>query len=140
MIASEDANRVQPASQTAERKYRETEGGQRSPMDRQMTTPSPEPRYRESGGSQRSAMDRQMTTADEAPPKAVVVPEPKSGKLMAGDMTPEALFSVVHGGSFDPKSSTDKKKMAAITALRGQGGAANMTPNKFALTIYRSIK
>lgn len=141
--AEEDAQFDTPRAESAARErvsaYRETGGSQRSPLERQMPTP-PEPQYRESVGNQRGSMDRQMVASDTAPPKALVVSEPKSGKPMAGDMTPEDLFAVVHGGPFDPKSDRDRKKMAAITELRSREGAASMTPNKFALTIYRTTK
>jgi len=65
---------------------------------------------------------------------------PKTGKVMVGDMTLEALFTKTHGGSFDPKSAVDRKKMSAITNLMTQEGIASMTPNQFALAIYRTTK
>jgi hypothetical protein len=72
-------------------------------------------------------------------PKAIVVDEPKkaTGKPMAGSMTPEALFAHTHGGPFDPKSSMDKKKMAAINSMLSKEGSGDLTPNQFALKIYR---
>jgi hypothetical protein len=136
----ENAKRVMATSAPSESRYRESAGNQRGSMDRQMVAKPSEPQYRESTGNQRGSMDRQMVASDTAPPKAIVVSEPKSGKPMAGDMTPEGLFAVVHGGPFNPKSNMDRKKMAVITELRSREGAASMTPNKFALTIYRTTK
>jgi hypothetical protein len=119
------------------------------------------PESRESGGTQRSSSDRQMTPPIEretlspaefddligkaerdAPviPKATIVEEPKktTDKSTAGSMSPESLFAVTHGGPFDPKSSMDKKKMAAIQSLLAQEGSDKLTPNQFALRIYRT--
>ena len=57
------------------------------------------------------------------------------------DMTRAAsLFAKTHGGQFDPKSSVDKKKMATIIDLMSEGGSSALTPNQFALRIYRKTK
>ena len=68
-------------------------------------------------------------------PKALIVPE-------QADLTEKAaaLFRHTHGGPFDPKSSMDKKKMAAIQSLLSQEGSDKLTPNQFALRIYRTTK
>ena len=50
------------------------------------------------------------------------------------------LFAKTHGSAFEPKSSADRKKMAAITSLMGQEGSEALTPNQFALKIYRTTK
>ena len=50
------------------------------------------------------------------------------------------LFAKTHGGRFNPKSRVDRKKMAAITNLMAQKGSEKLTPNQFALTIYRTTK
>lgn len=67
-------------------------------------------------------------------PKSVPVAEPVDTNRAA------ALFAKTHGTSFDPKSSMDKKKMAAITSLMGQKGSESLTPNQFALKIYQTTK
>jgi hypothetical protein len=70
-------------------------------------------------------------------PVDVAEPKKPTGKPMAGSMTPEALFAHTHGGPFDPKSSMDKKKMAAISSMLSKEGSGDLTPNQFALKIYR---
>ena len=67
-------------------------------------------------------------------PKAIPVAEPVDTDRAA------MLFAKTHGSAFDPKSSMDKKKMAAITNLMGQEGSEALTPNQFALKIYRTTK
>jgi hypothetical protein len=66
---------------------------------------------------------------------------PKLGEAPAVDMDrAAALFVKTHGSAFEPKSSVDKKKMAAITNLMRQEGSEALTPNQFALKIYRTTK
>ena len=48
-----------------------------------------------------------------------------------------ALFQNTHGSAFDPKSSMDKGKMAAIQNLMSKKGSEKLTPNQFSLQIYR---
>ena len=97
------------------------------------------PESREAGGNQRSPTERQMTSADAditaGAPKATIIPE-------QADLTEKAiaLFRHTHGGPFNPKSSMDKKKMAAIQGLLSQEGSDKLTPNQFALAIYRTTK
>ena len=86
---------------------------------------------RESGGNQRSSMDRQMV-APVAPVAPVAEPVDNNRAL--------ALFNNTHGSAFDPKSSMDKKKMAAITSLMSKAGSDKLTPNQFAMQIYRTTK
>jgi len=52
----------------------------------------------------------------------------------------EQLFKTTHGSAFDPKSSMDKRKMEEITGLLSKAGSDKLTPNQFALKIYRSHK
>jgi len=77
-----------------------------------------------------------------AAPKAIPVAEPVAAPVAAPVDTDRAamLFAKTHGSAFDPKSSMDKKKMAAITNLMGQEGSEALTPNQFALKIYRTTK
>lgn len=115
-------------------------GNQRSPLDRQMTAPV-EPKYTSQSeeGPQRSPVERQAPAASQEevlpPLKALMMPEEPTT-----DSTALSLFEKTHGGPFDPKSSMDKKKMAAITNLMGQEGSDKLTPNQFALKIYRTTK
>jgi hypothetical protein len=89
----------------------------------------------ESGGNQRSPMDRQMVADVTAgAPKAIPVAEPMDNNRAL------ALFNNTHGSAFDPKSSMDKKKMAAITSLMSKAGSDKLTPNQFAMQIYRTTK
>ena len=49
-----------------------------------------------------------------------------------------ALFDVVHGkGSFDPKSSMDAGKLKKIKENLGRAEYQGLTPNQFALKMYR---
>lgn len=94
------------------------------------------PAMRESGGNQRGSMDRQMPAPDitAGAPKAIPVAEPMDNNRAS------ALFARTHGTPFDPKSSMDRKKMAAITALMSKAGSDKLTPNQFAMQIYRNTK
>ena len=70
-------------------------------------------------------------------------PSPRLGETPAPAVDTDRaamLFAKTHGSAFDPKSSMDKKKMAAITNLMGQEGSEALTPNQFALKIYRTTK
>jgi hypothetical protein len=67
-------------------------------------------------------------------PKAIPVAEPMDNNRAL------ALFNNTHGSAFDPKSSMDKKKMAAITSLMSKAGSDKLTPNQFAMQIYRTTK
>ena len=50
-----------------------------------------------------------------------------------------ALFKNTHGTSFDPKSKMDKGKLEKMKSLLAEmGGMGEMTPNQFALQVYRS--
>lgn len=65
-------------------------------------------------------------------------PEPE---MESDEVSTEDLFATVHGSAFDPKSSMDKLKMQEITdTLAERGGLKGMTPNQFALNIYRKYK
>ena len=49
------------------------------------------------------------------------------------------LFKTVHATEFDPKSSKDKGKLDKMKKLLAkQGGLGDMTPNQFALQVYRN--
>ena len=69
-------------------------------------------------------------------PKAIPVAEPAKVDMERA----LALFQNTHGGPFDPKSSMDKDKMAAIQSLMAQKGSEKLTPNQFSLQIYRQSK
>lgn len=108
---------------------------QKARLAAQIASGPDETTTRESGGNQRSSMDRQMVADFTAgAPKAIPVAEPIDNN------TALALFNHTHGSAFDPKSSMDKKKMAAITALMSKAGSDKLTPNQFALQIYRTTK
>ena len=47
------------------------------------------------------------------------------------------LFKTVHGGDFDPKSSMDKTKLAQIKENLTKDEYKGLTPNQFALRMYR---
>jgi len=50
-----------------------------------------------------------------------------------------ALFKNTHGTSFDPKSSMDRGKLEKMKAiLADMGGLGEMSPNQFALQVYRN--
>jgi hypothetical protein len=90
-------------------------------------------------GAQKSSMERQMGTmnaAIAAAPKAIPVEEPVKVDMDRA----MALFQNTHGGPFDPKSSMDKGKLAAIQNLMAQKGSESLTPNQFSLKIYRQSK
>ena len=71
--------------------------------------------------------------------KQDTVPDMK--KVEPVDMSKaEQLFKTTHGSGFDPKSSMDKRKMEEITGLLSKAGSDKLTPNQFALKIYRSHK
>ena len=67
-----------------------------------------------------------------AKPKAEVVSEDYEDQAIA-------LFKNTHGGPFDPKSSMDRGKLEKMKSmLADMGGMGNMTPNQFALQVYRN--
>ena len=47
------------------------------------------------------------------------------------------LFKTVHGGDFDPKSSMDKTKLAKIKENLVKDEYKGLSPNQFALRMYR---
>ncbi len=50
-----------------------------------------------------------------------------------------ALFKNTHGTSFDPKSRMDRGKLEKMKAILAErGGLGEMSPNQFALQVYRS--
>lgn len=50
-----------------------------------------------------------------------------------------ALFKNTHGTSFDPKSSMDRGKLEKMKAILAErGGLGEMSPNQFALQVYRN--
>ena len=60
------------------------------------------------------------------------------------EATLEELFKTTHGGSFDPKSRLDAKKMDQIKELLSEGGdfgdlSDKKNRNRFALQIYRKF-
>jgi len=67
-----------------------------------------------------------------AAPKAEVVSEDYEDQAIA-------LFKNTHGTSFDPKSSMDRGKLEKMKSmLADMGGLGGMTPNQFALQVYRN--
>jgi hypothetical protein len=63
--------------------------------------------------------------------------QPKA-KPVIDPTTVEKLFQVTHGTPYDPKSRMDKRKRIEIeSALEEMGGLGKMTPNQFALQMYR---
>ena len=98
------------------------------------TTAPVTPPVSRSAPEQRSPLEQQMSA-----PKAIPVAEPVAAPAVDADRA-AMLFAKTHGSAFDPKSSMDKKKMAAINSLMGQEGSEALTPNQFALKIYRTTK
>jgi hypothetical protein len=73
-----------------------------------------------------------VDTGRKQPPKA----EPVFDQSLV-----ESLFETTHGTSFDPKSQMDRrKKMEIESLLEDMGGLGDMTPNQFALQLYRRSK
>jgi len=131
---------------TAKPVYREDPDTKRSPQERQMIAPpsviapteSAKPvKLRPFTGPTEELIAQGLGPADitAGAPKALIVPEDT-------DLTDKAaaLFQRTHGSAFDPKSSKDKKKMASIQSLLSQEGSDKLTPNQFALRIYRTTK
>ena len=48
------------------------------------------------------------------------------------------LFKTVHATEFDPKSSMDKGKIDKMKKLLAGNKGKKMTPNQFALQVYRN--
>lgn len=98
--------------------------------------------------AKRAARKAEPVTADDLDPDMrdmMGTPEaesaPESAPESEVDYTDEAisLFKNTHGTSFDPKSSMDKGKLDKMKAmLAKQGGLGEMSPNQFALKVYRS--
>ncbi len=64
-------------------------------------------------------------------------PDPPKAVPVAPDDQAEALFKVVHGGPFDPNSSMDRGKLAKIKENLVREEYQGLTPNQFALKMYR---
>jgi len=77
---------------------------------------------------------------DDTPPKAVrVSPEELAENEKGLEQEAISMFKNTHGTEFDPKSKVDRKKLALMTSLlTEQGGLGKMTPNQFALKVYRN--
>lgn len=75
-----------------------------------------------------------------APPKAVrVSPEELAENEKSLEQDAISMFKNTHGTEFDPKSKEDRKKLNLMTnLLTEQGGLGKMTPNQFALKVYRN--
>jgi len=90
--------------------------------------------------------DDEEPAPEKAPPKAVPVyddeaDEPDEPDETVGDYSEQALglFKNTHGTGYDPKSSKDRKKLEKMESmLAAQGGLGDMSPNQFALNLYRS--
>ena len=85
-------------------------------------------------------------TIDEIAAPELQVDESKAAKAEvvsedSDDYTDQAiaLFKNTHGTSFDPKSSMDKGKLEKMKAILAErGGLGEMSPNQFALQVYRN--
>ena len=64
-------------------------------------------------------------------------PDPPKAVPVAPDDQAEALFRTVHGGPFDPNSSMDRGKLAKIKENLVREEYQGLTPNQFALKMYR---
>jgi hypothetical protein len=67
--------------------------------------------------------------------------EVQTDEVEAVDYTDEAigLFKNTHGTEFDPNSKMDRGKLEKMKSmLAKQGGLGEMTPNQFALQVYRN--
>lgn len=65
----------------------------------------------------------------------------QTDEVEAVDYTDEAvgLFKNTHGTAFDPNSRVDREKLQKMkNMLAKQGGLGEMTPNQFALQVYRN--
>ena len=104
-----------------------------------------EPAISESEASLSDHVDQRLSENPPAEPKKAE-PAPNDAALEAEaepvvDYTDEAtgLFKNTHGTSFDNKSAMDREKLEKMkAALAEQGGLGGMTPNQFALKLYRS--
>lgn len=81
----------------------------------------------------KAAPAEEPKASSEEIPKAVKVTNDRDAQL-------RALFAHAHGTDYDPNSSVDRKKMAAVSALADKVGINALTPNQFALKLYRNSK
>lgn len=100
--------------------------------------------------------DDEEPAPEKAPPKAVPVyddelagvgdrAQPSRAEIMSGGKKPKytsealSMFKNTHGTGFDSKSSMDRKKLEKMESmLVKMGGLGDMSPNQFALNLYRS--
>jgi hypothetical protein len=67
--------------------------------------------------------------------------EPSKAEPVFDQALVNKLFETTHGTSFNPKSQADmRKKMEIESLLEEMGGLGDMTPNQFALQLYRRSK
>ena len=85
-------------------------------------------------------LDPQLEAAIDADIAAAAAPAAAEAVAVPAEEDEEALrlFSVVHGGPFDPKSEMDIGKMDILRKLlAAQGGLGDMSDTQFALKLYR---
>lgn len=87
-----------------------------------------------------------MDELEQNPPSSIRNPDDKNAPPEARPVYDQELlsklFKTTHGTSFNPKAKGDVKAMAEIETLLDEMGGelGNMTPNQFALQIYRKFK
>ena len=74
----------------------------------------------------------------EAQPEAQPAPEAQPEPAEADPQKAIELFKTVHGTEFNPKSSMDKRKLAEISEMLADKENAGLSPNQFALKLYRT--
>jgi len=85
-----------------------------------------------------AAQERAAVAATPTTSAAPSAEQPSKAQPVFDQALVESLFETTHGTSFDPKSAMDRRKKIQIESmLEEMGGLGNMTPNQFALQLYR---
>jgi len=102
-----------------------------------MPTVDPKLKKRLDKGAKKQARQAKRAAKQAPEDEGVDVSGAAKAVPVAPDDQAEALFETVHGGSFDPNSSMDRGKLEAIKKNLVRDEYKGLTPNQFALKMYR---
>ena len=129
---------VRVSDQTAE-EYEESPDfvGPPEPEEAAMPTVDPKLKKRLDKGAKKQARQAKRAAKQAPEDEGVDVSGAAKAVPVVPDDQAEALFETVHGGPFDPNSSMDRGKLEDIKKNLVRDEYRGLTPNQFALKMYR---
>ena len=129
---------VRVSDQTAE-EYEESPDfvGPPEPEEAAMPTVDPKLKKRLDKGAKQQARQAKRAAKQAPEDEGVDVSGAAKAVPVVPDDQAEALFETVHGGPFDPNSSMDRGKLEDIKKNLVRDEFKGLTPNQFALKMYR---